>query len=99
MEALAGVDGVIARAAVDAVVAAATLDGVVAVARLDDEVDLQRRIDLDVVVAVDGAPGELLAPRPRHVVLLAVAVEEQLAVLALGEIGTASGMDRVGKDV
>src|SRR3546814_15527455 len=86
MQALAGVDGVIARAAIDAVVAAATLDGVVAVARLDDEVDLHRRIDLDVVVAVAGAHGELLAPRQRHVVLLAVDVEAQLAVLALGAL-------------
>src|SRR3546814_5134002 len=63
-----------------------TLDGVVAAARLDDEVDLHRRIDLDVVVAVAGAHGELLAPRQRHVVLLAVDVEAQLAVLALGDL-------------
>src|SRR3546814_16950820 len=45
-----------------------------------------RRIDLDVVVAVAGAHGELLAPRQRHVVLLAVDVEAQLAVLALGDL-------------
>src|SRR5690606_11715875 len=70
VEARAGVDGVVALAAVDAVVAAAALDDVVARAGLDDEVHRHRRVDLDVVVAVAGANGQLLALRQRHVVLL-----------------------------
>src|SRR3546814_2698697 len=36
--------------------------------------------------SVAGAHGGLLAPRQRHVVLLAVDVEAQLAVLALGDL-------------
>src|SRR3546814_11013944 len=36
--------------------------------------------------SVAGAHGELLAPRQRHVVLLAVDVEAPLAVLALGDL-------------
>src|SRR5690606_8337018 len=86
VEAVAGIDDVVALATIDAVVARAALDGVLAGAGLDDEVDRHRRIDLDVVVAVAGAHGQLLALGQADVVLLAIDVEAQLAVLALGDL-------------
>src|SRR5690606_20963817 len=104
VEAVAGIDDVVALATIDAVVARAALDGVLTGAGLDDEVDRHRRIDLDVVVAVAGAHGQLLALGQADVVLLAIDVEAQLAVLALGDLDlviAAAGREYqlVGQDV
>src|SRR5690606_27210437 len=86
VEAVAGIDDVGALATIDAVVARAALDAVLPGAALDEEVGRDRLIDLEVAVAAAGAHGQLLALGQAGVVLLAIDVEAQLAVLALGDL-------------
>src|SRR5690606_40367085 len=60
-------------------------DLIVALAAFNDEVDGHTGVDLDGVVAVAGADGDLLPPRQLDFVVLAVDVEAEAAVRILGE--------------